>query len=169
MRREIESYIKWSERDGKLTTDQHIPVLAVATAKPGQSTQEVVDIVTEKLHALARRYRHKWRIHNSVEASGSEDPAGEGKNDEYEHDLPTLYGMVISHTIVAFVSHNAAVPDTPVRSIALFDFGDDDHDVWNGFAVAILVVMVRNYLMGLQNFGSETKRGGERKRSDPDA
>ncbi|KAI9855424.1 MAG: hypothetical protein M1830_006465 [Pleopsidium flavum] len=168
IRREIESYIKWSEIDGRLTTDHHVPVLTVATTKPGQDIQEVVDIVTAKLHALARRYRDKWRIHSTVEASRSKDPADTVK-DEYAHDLPTLYGMVISHTVVTFVSHTTAVPYMPVRSIALFDFGDDEHDVWNGFAVAILVVMVRNYLMGLHKFESGTKGAGETKKSDPDA
>ncbi len=71
---------------------------------------------------------------------------------------------------MAFVSHNAGTPDAPVRSIATFDFGDHDHDVWNGFAIAIAVILARNYLVGLRRFDDGSKGGVVgTQRSDPDA
>lgn len=76
-------------------------------------------------------------------------PLEDGIGEEFSHDLPTLYGLVIKHTVVAIVTHDVCVPGQDVRSIAMFDFGQPDQDVWNGFAVAILVVLVRNYLMEL--------------------
>ena len=69
---------------------------------------------------------------------------------EFAHELPTLYGLIIANTIVAIVSYNVAVPHKALRTIAIFDFGDNDQDVWNAFAVAIVVVTVRNLLMGLE-------------------
>jgi len=170
MRREIESYIRWSERDAGLRRGKHIPVLAVSTAQAGQSTQDVIDSVTAKLQHLAGRYREKWRIHPSVEGSGENDHGDKekGKEDEFEHDLPTLYGLVIAHTIVAVVTLNATQPDKPVRSIALFDLGDDEQDVWNAFAIAIVVVLARNYLIGLRQFESEST-GHQQDLDDPDA
>ena len=124
--------------------------------------------MTVKLHRLAGLYRDNWRIHPSVEESGHTKKEDDTvKEDEYEHDLPTLYGIVVAHTVVAFVTHTADTPDEPVRSIAVFDFSDAGYDVWNAFAVAILVVIVRNYLMDLQKI--EGRAAEEKKRSDPDA
>ena len=86
----------------------------------------------------------------------SKTAKGKGKakavdtEEEFEHELPTLYGLVIANTIVAIVSYNVAVPRKDLRTIAIFDFGDNDQDVWNAFAVAIVVVTVRNFLMGLE-------------------
>ncbi|KAL9101568.1 MAG: hypothetical protein Q9187_009227, partial [Circinaria calcarea] len=87
----------------------------------------------------------------------SQKAKGKGKakavvaeEDQFEYELPTLYGLIIAHTIVAIVSYDVAVHHKdPLRSIAVFDFGDNDQDVWNAFAVAIVVVTVRNYLMDL--------------------
>ncbi len=172
MRREIESYIRWSERDAGLHREKHIPVLAVSTAQAGQSTQDVIDSVTAKLQHLAGRYREKWRIHPSVEGSGENDHGDneteKEKEDGFEHELPTLYGLVIAHTVVAVVTLNATRPDRPVRSIALFDLGDDEQDVWNAFAIAIVVVLARHYLIGLRQFESESA-GHPQDPDDPDA
>lgn len=74
-------------------------------------------------------------------------PTEDGIGEEFSHDLPTLYGIVIKHTVVAMVTYDVCVPGQAVRSIAMFDFGKPDQDVWNGLAVAILVVMCRNCLM----------------------
>lgn len=188
MRREIESYIRWSERDAGLSREKHISVLAVSTAQAGQSTQDVIDSVTAKLQHLAGLYREKWRIHPSVEGSGENDPSDKDKGkdkeeekvkekekekqdpkeDEFEHELPTLYGLVIAHTIVAVVTLNANAPDKPVRSIALFDLSDDQQDVWNACAIAIVVVLARNYLVSLRQFDSQSAEHPQNT-SDPDA
>lgn len=118
----------------------------------------------------------------SVEGSGQQGDKGKAKEkadenekekekeneDEYEHELPTLYGIVIAHTIVSVVTLNAAEPDKPVRSIALFDLGDADADVWNAFAIAIVVVLARNYLVGLRQSDGQGV-GPPAARSDPDA
>ncbi|KAA6409275.1 MAG: hypothetical protein FRX48_06828 [Lasallia pustulata] len=189
LRRGIESYIKWSERDGHIsrTSDSHIPVLTVCTAKPGESVASVVARVTEQLHNLGRRYRQKWLLHPSIEGSEADKSrsphsgkanvtaiaAGEALDDEeslmqvltpnghekvapedeigrqFSHDLPTLFGIVIKHNVVAIVSYDVAVPGQEVRSIATYNLAQPGQDVWNGLAIAILVVSCRNYLMDL--------------------
>ena len=59
----------------------------------------------------------------------------------------TLYGIIIAHTIVCFVTYDVSYPDKAPRTLALFDFGDPGNDVWNAFAVAIMVVWARNFLL----------------------
>ncbi|MCJ1472298.1 hypothetical protein MMC13_000945 [Lambiella insularis] len=68
--------------------------------------------------------------------------------EEFE-PLPTIYGIVVIHTVVSVVTYNSSIVGKDIRALALFDFGIEDQDVWNSFAVAILVVWVRNYLDGL--------------------
>lgn len=158
LRRGIESYIKWAERDGNISRndESHIPVLTVGTAKPGESVASIVGRVTDQLHSFGSRYREKWLLRHSIEGSEAEPerspsgvPLADEIGEEFSHDLPILYGIVIKHTVVAMVTYDACVPGQEVRSIAMFDFGKPDQDVWNGLAVAILVIICRNYLMHL--------------------
>lgn len=58
-----------------------------------------------------------------------------------------LYGVIIRSSIALFVTLDSSKLDAEVRSIAHFDFNNKDMDVWNGFAVAILVVSVRNKML----------------------
>ena len=73
---------------------------------------------------------------------------------------PTLYGVIASHTVMAFVSYVA--PTGPnqspsLRMIAMFDFGEDGYDVWNSLAIAIFVIHCRNRMRELGEFLPEPK------------
>ena len=85
---------------------------------------------------------------------------------EPNHDLlsPTLYGLIIAETIVTFITYDASVPDKAIRPLQIFDFGNSSQDVWNGLAVGILVVWVRNFLMT-----QEAEIVDQDEESDPDA
>ena len=98
----------------------------------------------------------------------------------YTHPLPTLYGVIISHTIVAVVAYDPnstasysslspasptfkSLPHTPspssplippcLRTISFLDLGDGNYDVWNALALAIVVVHCRNALLDLAHEG----------------
>ena len=83
----------------------------------------------------------------------------------YTHPLPTIYGMVIYNTTVSFVTYDAREPRKNIRTVCILDFGDKSQDVWNAFAVSILVITVRNYLVGLDPFRRSSGSSGV----DPDA
>jgi hypothetical protein len=68
-------------------------------------------------------------------------------------EVPTLYGIIASHSVLAFVSY--APPDeekeTPqLRLIAMFDFHKEGYDVWNSLAIAIFVIHCRNRMVQLK-------------------
>lgn len=70
-------------------------------------------------------------------------------------EVPTLYGVSASHTIMAFVSYLPPTKEnrTPgLRLIAMFDFGKEGFDVWNALAAAIFVVHCRNRMMQLKEY-----------------
>ena len=94
---------------------------------------------------------------DAAAASGSnleseDPPSSEGAEEdaEYWHELPTLYGMVISHTILAIVAYDITPFAPSLRHVATFDFGDAGYDVWNSLGVALAVVHVRNRMMELK-------------------
>jgi hypothetical protein len=78
--------------------------------------------------------------------------------------LPTLFGVVVAHTVVAIVTCDASNTNRSGRNIALLDFSDADQDVWNAFAVAILIIMARNWLRG-----TGAKMRSPAQLDDPDA
>lgn len=83
-------------------------------------------------------------------------------------EAPTLYGVSASHTIMAFVSYMPKSKENPVpglRLIAMFDFGKEGFDVWNGLAAAIFVIHCRNRMMELKEYLPES---AARPVEDPD-
>lgn len=66
-------------------------------------------------------------------------------------ELPTLYGVVACHTIMAFVSYDVHATKPLLRTVAMFDLGQEGYDVWNSLAIAIFVIHCRNRLIQLKD------------------
>lgn len=155
----INKYYKWSIADGKVQHKDHIPVIAIASAKGQETVQSVVGRVTDQLHSLGRQYRDKWRHPDSHESE---------ERQEFTHELPTLTGFVIKYSVVAIVTYDSRVPGDPIRTLGTFDFKVIGQDVWHALAVSIAMIRGRNYLMQLDGegeLGPEIVDYG----SDPDA
>lgn len=61
------------------------------------------------------------------------------------YEMPTVYGLLATHTVIAVVAYNPDHEEVRgMREIALFDFGLKDYDVWNAFAMALLVMHIRD-------------------------
>ena len=69
--------------------------------------------------------------------------------DESDPPLPTVYGFVIAYTTVSLITYDSNQPEREIKALALFDFMLDDQDVWNAFAIAIIVIWARDYLVSL--------------------
>lgn len=155
----INKYYKWSIADGKLQHKNHIPVIAIASAKGQETVESVVGRVTDQLHSLGRQYREKWRLSNSHKS---------GEHQKSTFELPTLTGFVIKYSIVAIVTCDSRVPGNPIRTLGTFDFKTIGQDVWHALAISIAMIRGRNYLMRLDEqgqLGPEVVDYG----SDPDA
>lgn len=155
----INKYYKWSIADAKVQHKDHIPVIAIASAKGQETVESVVSRVTDQLHSLGRQYRDKWRQPSSRD--GDEDQ-------KFTHQLPTLTGFVIKYSIVAIVTCDSRLPGNPIRTLGTFDFKVIGQDVWHALAISIAMIQGRNYLMQLDEegeLGPEVVNYG----SDPDA
>ena len=166
--------MRWSQEDGEFCTcnpgcqdrrpntnparKPHIPVLAIVASTPSQTEEELEDRIRTKLEALAARYREAYTIPATRASSSHSSP-------EYTRPLPTLYGLVISGIVIGFVTYNSANEDPIVRSIGLFDYSVHANDVWNGIAIAYLVITARNYLTSILEDVEEESI----ETSDPDA
>lgn len=82
-------------------------------------------------------------------------------------DLPTLYGVVACHTIMAFVSYDVHATTPLLRTVAMFDLGQEGYDVWNSLAIAIFVIHCRNRLIQLKDSLPEPEY--QTTDTDPDA
>ncbi|KFY01305.1 hypothetical protein V490_00996 [Pseudogymnoascus sp. VKM F-3557] len=159
IQKEIENYIKWAEFDGEYHNKYYIPIIALVASSPGQDIDSITKEMTDKLEALAAEHRKDLLI----EGSDGGSPGGAPKL--YTRVPPLLYGVVIAGAKVVFLTFDSAKEDYKPRTIAHFDFDQDSMDVWNGFAVAILIISVRNYMMTIrEHFEDEDTES-----SDPDA
>jgi len=75
----------------------------------------------------------------------STDLAASTTTEYFDPPLPTLFGIAVYHMIVALFSYDSSDEDRGVKTLALFDFGNENQDVWNSFALAMTVVWVRDY------------------------
>ncbi|KAL8937571.1 MAG: hypothetical protein Q9216_004368 [Gyalolechia sp. 2 TL-2023] len=140
LRREFLEYYKWSIKDAGLHRIEHIPVLSIGTAAPRESVPSIVGRVTDSLHDLGRQYRAHF--------FDRYDP--ETRKPVFRKELPTLYGIVITYSVVSFLTYDSRFPNKPARSMGSFNFAKEDQDVWHAFAAAIVMVKARDYLIGLK-------------------
>lgn len=168
--RQIKAYYDWSMKDAGLDSGEHIPIVSIVPARPDEPVSDVVARLTNELQERGRQYRTKWledeestnkpnKTNNTDDGvddeNGSDDDNTNDKNKSpvFKRDLPTLYGIVIKYSVLAFVTYDVANPDREVKSLALFDFQHHGQDVWHALSIAILMIRARDYLMRLRDEG----------------
>lgn len=153
----VKKYSQWAMRDGGM---RHIyddiklfEMVACDKATPSYICEQKM---INKLHRLHARWDEEMLSHDKTGLVAAPE------------ELPTLYGVIASHTIMAFVSYVLPTEPNPkgsLRTIAIFDLGEEDYDVWNSFAIAIFVIHCRNRLQELKEFLPEPVVAQQR---DPD-
>ena len=150
--------MKWSLRDSKLIRKPHLDLIIVATAKPRESVQDLVQRISDKLYSLGREWRNRWR---------NPDCKEDDQHQTYTHDLPTLYGFIVKYSVVAVVTSDSRAPYKPIRTLVTLDFQLLGQDVWHALAISIICVKARNYLLQLEQEGHIGEEVPDD--SDPDA
>jgi hypothetical protein len=159
IKKEIENYIKWAEFDGGYQNKKYIPITAIVASTPGQDVGSISKTMTDQLEALAAQHRKHLLVEGSNKGTASSALM------LYTRTPPLLYGVVIAGAKIVFITFDAAKDDSKPRTIAHFDFDHETMDVWNGFAVAIMVISVRNYMISIR----EDLDDDDTESSDPDA
>lgn len=132
----IRQYNKWAEKDGCYFKKKYTPILAVTAGKPGQSLITITQKTQRDMQMLASFHRGQL-----LQEEGDVNfPA------KFFVDPPVIYGVMIAGTKVIFVTLDSKHPDNTPRAIADFDFNDHTMDVWNSFAIAILITATRDWL-----------------------
>lgn len=140
--REINAYIKWSEKDGGYHRLRFLPVLTVVSARRGQSISSISTAITNQMAFLAERHRDLLR--NPLNGEESEV-------ETYRRQPPLLYGILVAQTIAIFVTLDSANPEAKIRHLQHFEFKEKGMDVWNSIAIALMIVVARNYIMSIKD------------------
>jgi hypothetical protein len=152
--------MKWAKRDGGFAQLQFIPVLTVVTAQVGQSIESISAELTRQMRFLARKHRK----HLTAQLTGYINDLGEVEM--HSRQPPLLYGMIVAQTLVIFFTLDSADPDATVRHLTHSQFMDKKMDAWNEFAIALTIIVARNYMMSIKN---RLQREDEVSDPDPDA
>ncbi|KAF2188093.1 hypothetical protein K469DRAFT_566739 [Zopfia rhizophila CBS 207.26] len=167
----IKTYNKWAVKDGRVHKKWNLPLFKIIVGPKDSNINILQQDMIDKLEKLADQWRdafHERDVINSVEDARDESMKSEAlpATHDYVQDLPTLYGVIASHTIMGIVSYDIMVPDPSLRTVAIFDFGQEDYDVWNSLAIAIFVIHCRNRMMELKD---NLPVFEDKPKSDPDA
>ena len=131
---------------------EFVPLIAITkltqhtrSLPPRDRAKALESSMTRKLQALARVHEER------------DESCLPHENKHAHKSAPTLNGILICASVVAFVtfapsstckSQAESQSVTPqLRSHAVFDLGQRGQDVWNGFAIALLVMGARNRVM----------------------
>ncbi|EHL00713.1 hypothetical protein M7I_3344 [Glarea lozoyensis 74030] len=141
--REIKHYVTWSERDGGFFGKRFIPALYVHRAKAIDKFDFISKVASEQMMLLAQRHREALGIFEDANGNVHIDPNGRAP--------PLIYGIIIAQEKVFFMTHDSADPRATVKLLHHFDLSDKDEGVWNGIAIALLVVAARQYNMAIKD------------------
>lgn len=161
-KRAITKYTNWAMKDGGVALSwATLPLFDIVTV--GKNVP--ASVLESKTLAKLGRLHELWQTTLAARTATQSFSTSSFTTLE----VPTLYGVAASHTIMAFVSY---VPPSKenrapaLRLVATFDFGKEGFDVWNALAAAIFVVHCRNRMMQLQEYLPEPEVVSE---EDPDA
>ncbi|KAK7192648.1 hypothetical protein DPSP01_006590 [Paraphaeosphaeria sporulosa] len=140
----VKKYSQWAMRDGGMRHTYKGIKLFDTVACPRNIPSYVCE---QKMIRKLNKMYQKW----------DDEMLGHDKSGlvAAPEEIPTLYGVIASHTVMAFVSYVLPTEPNPngsLRTIAIFDFGEDGHDVWNSLAIAIFVIHCRNRMQELKEF-----------------
>ncbi|EPQ63773.1 Bgt-5426 [Blumeria graminis f. sp. tritici] len=136
--REINRYVKWSQKDGGYAKMYHLPVLAIVSTKRTHSIDSISTASDGQLKLLAEAHRKDLTTSHVAD-------------NLYRRSPPLIYGIVIDQTSVTLVTLDSSKPDAILKLIQKFDFREKKNDVWIGLAIAVVVIMARNYVMSIKD------------------
>ena len=115
IRRIIRRYISWALADFGLHPQQRpraIPVHAIVSQKQNKTTQATLARLGKKLQKLAKRYRDRYEVRESIEPREFFPVLGvEGtKVIDEDDNMPILTGLMICSSIVAVVTFDSRTP-----------------------------------------------------------
>lgn len=148
--RAVRKYTSWAMKDGKVDhLWSNVPLFDVVTFPRNVDPSFGEHEMLSKLGVLHAQWHHALELEQSEGRMASNMP-----------EVPTLYGVTASHTIMAFASYAPPTEENEaaqLRLIAMFDFGKEGYDVWNSLAIAIFVIHCRNRMMQLKECLHEPK------------
>ncbi|KAL3427381.1 hypothetical protein PVAG01_00890 [Phlyctema vagabunda] len=141
---EVKRYIKWAEEDGGYHKLRFIPNLVVVTSKPTQSQESMSKDIVSQLTFLGNKYRDSLRL---------PDPYIDefGELQEFSSQPPIIYGILIARSITLLWTLDSSKRDACPKFISKFDFSEEGMEAWNAIALAIFIVMARNYIMAIKD------------------
>ncbi|KAF2658745.1 hypothetical protein K491DRAFT_755847 [Lophiostoma macrostomum CBS 122681] len=165
IRQAVLKYNKWALRDAGLDDIwRNLSLFETVSCHKEVSPEVMQARMLRKLNKLADLWRDALRKREMENNQSTKH--GKSRADEPTPEVPTLYGVFTSHTLLAFTSYDTHAVKPVLRSVAIFDFGQEGYDVWNSLAVAIFIIHCRNRLLDLQDFlPTPSQTSGD---SDPD-
>jgi hypothetical protein len=149
IRRSVKRYNQWATKDSDVThVWNDLWLFDTVTCDKYTPSYVAEQRMIRKLGKLHDRWNEAFDTYDKENSSQPNYVAA-------PEETPTLYGVIASHTVMAFVSYVApteAQTKASLRMIAMFDFSEEGYDVWNSLAIAIFIVHCRNRMKQLKEF-----------------
>lgn len=147
----IRNYNTWALTDARVEIlGYQLPLFEIVACRKNVSPKKAEARMIRRLDRLAEQWRAAFRERRLQDAEL--DSGNTTHNFNEGPDIPTLYGVVACHTVMAFVSYDVNAATPLLRTVAMFDLGQEGYDVWNSLAIAIFVIHCRNRLIQLKEF-----------------
>ncbi|KAF2083191.1 hypothetical protein K490DRAFT_60703, partial [Saccharata proteae CBS 121410] len=145
--RGIKEFSKWAFEDADVHHRHNLPILTTVAGPLTQSAHELEAMLRGKLDHMWDQWVAALATKQDQEQEASDSDSEASFDPPTEPDLiapiPTLYGVLISNTLMMFVAYERSYADYAFRTVATFNFREIDYDVWTSLAIAILVIHCR--------------------------
>ncbi|KAF3483492.1 uncharacterized protein GIQ15_02816 [Arthroderma uncinatum] len=128
--------------------------------RPERTTKDAVNIMNERLIAVAKSYQSSWTLTPSIESRDSADSYFDIEQQYQDRTFPVITGFLICGSIVALMTLDSDPKAHPVfdtktsgRLISRFNFSEYGQDVWNALAIAIAVAQIRKTIAQCEEEG----------------
>jgi hypothetical protein len=138
IKRQLQQYIKWSQIDGGYHNMKFLPVILLVAGKRHHSIERITKNTKDQLNVLAQKHRDYLALQSQEQLSS---------NEQFRRTPPIVHSITIAQWVTVFSSLDSSKPGAPIKTVAHFEFSDRRNDIWNAFALAILIVTARNYTM----------------------
>ncbi|KAL4802282.1 hypothetical protein BDV18DRAFT_64528 [Aspergillus unguis] len=160
----IKKYIRWALFDVNLDISRgSLPLHVIHAQRKQETVRDALERLNRRLKKLALRHRNALESipsRASTMIGAFEDSNSTAEYNKFKAEIPLLIGFLICGPVLALmtfdlglVGDNDDIDEIDGKFFTQCDFSERGQDVWNSLSLAIVVMHIRNTMVGLSKHG----------------
>jgi hypothetical protein len=145
----VDEYIKWSEIDGGYRGKDWPSCIVTAALKRGEDLAECCARFERRMFKLGYEHYYRGTVPTGRPVHAPSDGQVVQEERGWVIEPPLLFGIICGVDNIIIATKNGADPESDVKGFFTMKYTSSRYDVWNTFALARIIIDVRNYMANL--------------------